>query len=485
VCFGRPTMWLAVGILLLNDHVLKIACPSWWTGKLSDFAGLLFFPFLVAAVLALVLDRVGLPSRWTGRCAFFLAACWFSLAKTHPVVAAFSEEAWGGLVGGSVSFARDPTDLIALAALWPAWRCWSSTRSCRLESTSVALRRRACVALGVATIASLASVPVEPYLIQRVVTYEGEVYAGSPAADDFERYDPESNKWVDVEEIPDPLHDLLSRAPPLPVVSCVPGDPSTCYRAAGTEVVEISRDGGRTWQVTWRMPAGRREFVSRFSQFKGERLDMGPYDITVGNTGDGHRVVVAMGTEGVLMGSGDGRWERQRVSRAVPTPYASPYLYVIVGTLEVETFVVLAGTLLTPTGLFAVAWRDRTVLRLWILIAALLLIWVGFCSVYRLPVMGVGLFWGGCLIGMAMALGLLGVWLDRSQFRPQPRKARLAALWWSLVSTAFLLGGVPLGCWAAGVIATYEIALLTAIVVTGLVLCLGSRRAVQLLRSAG
>lgn len=34
-------------ILLVNDHLLKGMCPGVVTGKLSDFAGLFFFPWLL------------------------------------------------------------------------------------------------------------------------------------------------------------------------------------------------------------------------------------------------------------------------------------------------------------------------------------------------------------------------------------------------------------------------------------------------------
>jgi hypothetical protein len=29
--------------LLINDHLLREFWPSWWTGKIGDFAWLLFF----------------------------------------------------------------------------------------------------------------------------------------------------------------------------------------------------------------------------------------------------------------------------------------------------------------------------------------------------------------------------------------------------------------------------------------------------------
>ena len=50
------TVLVGMAVLALNDHVLKGAdlLPSWLTGKLSDFAGLLFFPLLLQALVEVV-----------------------------------------------------------------------------------------------------------------------------------------------------------------------------------------------------------------------------------------------------------------------------------------------------------------------------------------------------------------------------------------------------------------------------------------------
>jgi hypothetical protein len=42
--------WVALGVLLINDHVLKVVgvLPGWLTGKLSDVAGLIVAPVLAA-----------------------------------------------------------------------------------------------------------------------------------------------------------------------------------------------------------------------------------------------------------------------------------------------------------------------------------------------------------------------------------------------------------------------------------------------------
>src|SRR5262245_53546805 len=49
---AHPVPLAAVGVLALNAHLLKGSgvLPGALTGKLSDFAGLFFFPLLLAAI---------------------------------------------------------------------------------------------------------------------------------------------------------------------------------------------------------------------------------------------------------------------------------------------------------------------------------------------------------------------------------------------------------------------------------------------------
>jgi len=54
---AHPFSVLGLALLLLNDHLLKQVWPGVVTGKLSDLAGLLMFPPLLAALMALALPR--------------------------------------------------------------------------------------------------------------------------------------------------------------------------------------------------------------------------------------------------------------------------------------------------------------------------------------------------------------------------------------------------------------------------------------------
>lgn len=51
----HPWVLISIAVLVVNDQLLKAAFPgTWWTGKLSDFAGLAFFPIFLLAGLELL-----------------------------------------------------------------------------------------------------------------------------------------------------------------------------------------------------------------------------------------------------------------------------------------------------------------------------------------------------------------------------------------------------------------------------------------------
>ena len=49
---SHPASLIALSVLLLNDHLLRRIWPSWFTGKIGDFAWLFFAPFAAAAFLS-------------------------------------------------------------------------------------------------------------------------------------------------------------------------------------------------------------------------------------------------------------------------------------------------------------------------------------------------------------------------------------------------------------------------------------------------
>ncbi len=134
----RPWVVASVLLLIVNDHALKMAYPGFVTGKLSDFAGLLFFPYLLHALWTALAPK---------RASLVLCALATGLVFTAIQLFPAAGSAWSWMLGalqwvGWAAFAvvagdplpavapvahtADPTDLLALPmlgfAMREAWR---------------------------------------------------------------------------------------------------------------------------------------------------------------------------------------------------------------------------------------------------------------------------------------------------------------------------------------------------------------------------
>lgn len=140
--FLHPVAMGALVVLVFNDHVAKDRWPSDVTGKVSDVAGLVFFPLLLVSVAEAARWLVH-RDRWAlGRGALVLAivitAVGFTAIKTWgPAgdayrvangVARWPLDAVPSLVRGdgfppvgTVRLVEDRTDLFALVALVVPW----------------------------------------------------------------------------------------------------------------------------------------------------------------------------------------------------------------------------------------------------------------------------------------------------------------------------------------------------------------------------
>jgi len=142
-------LWLgALALLLLNDHLLKSAelLPGWLTGKLSDFAGLLVAP-LVLAVLVGVRSRRGLAV------AHLAVGVGFAAINVSAAAAGAVELVTGATPLPWLIFV-DPTDLIALPMLLVSyrvlgaamWRAEAQLRSKAAQGAALAVGALACMA---------------------------------------------------------------------------------------------------------------------------------------------------------------------------------------------------------------------------------------------------------------------------------------------------------------------------------------------------
>jgi hypothetical protein len=147
-------------VLLLNDHALKGSgmLPGWLTGKLSDFAGLLVLPALLVSGFRATL-------RHARALCFALTALPFVAIKVSQP-AARGLESLLEVAGISWRIWSDPTDLVALVVLVPAWL---ACRPERVADSSTNLLDYAGVLLGafacLATSEDFQSVESAAYLV--------------------------------------------------------------------------------------------------------------------------------------------------------------------------------------------------------------------------------------------------------------------------------------------------------------------------------
>lgn len=75
----HPVTLASLILLLINDHLLKAAYPGPLTGKLSDVAGLVLLPPVLATIVAALAVR--LPAGWAAAGAMMSTAVGFTLVK--------------------------------------------------------------------------------------------------------------------------------------------------------------------------------------------------------------------------------------------------------------------------------------------------------------------------------------------------------------------------------------------------------------------
>jgi hypothetical protein len=363
---AHPVTCVAVLLLLVNDHVLKAAYGTWWTGKLSDVAGLLVAPPLLA-VAAACAGRAAPPRRLVG-VPVLVVGVGFAVVKSTAAGAAVASGAWSLLAGSSL-VRQDPTDLLALPVLGLALLVGRHAAEVARQPEPEPARRRPVpprwvLVLPLAVLATVATSAVQYPNTTSAKVVDGVAYV--EGAESWYR-SVDGLTWTDVDDLadgtdrttpadpdepptqvfPDPWSDDVpsddapsdaavdgGRAddghiddrraddgpldttdghvdatddPAEVVVACTPSG-RTCYRPAGRGVgVDQSEDGGRTWHDEWSIPAGDLRAVGSRDGAVGA---LRTHDVAVLPVVGGYRVVAANGGDGLAVRDVDGAWTR-------------------------------------------------------------------------------------------------------------------------------------------------------------------------------
>jgi len=187
-CLTSASSIFAVAVLVINDHILKVWSPSWITGKLSDFAGLYFIPFvLLAAIFAILwliqrapgVGRARVLSPWAERAVtvggYAAVAALFTALKLGDGTAYPALGVVKTVTGKSFSVTVDPSDLVALVVLIPSALLWrdrlrlARQRPLRLFGPQRAIARWKVAQLSVLAIAAAGIVGTSPPPFQPAV----------------------------------------------------------------------------------------------------------------------------------------------------------------------------------------------------------------------------------------------------------------------------------------------------------------------------
>jgi hypothetical protein len=295
-CLQHPLTVLSIAVLLLNDHVLKTYHPSWLTGKLSDFAGLFFFPFIVTAGLSLIFESFKLKHQKIGQIAFCLVAIWFVSLKTIVAFNSLTSQLASALIGLPINFILDPTDLIALVTMIPAWKLWHKTE--QPKSTKFAY-----TILAIGAVAAMATSPIEwtmtsvtdlvyrddgvLYVADRE-TFGQESYPIAKSIDGGITWEPD-NENANLPELGEKTY---------PIVLCLEGrnefGGKICYRVTHNYQLEISYDSQEHW----------------YEVFRSEDLNIRARDLVIITFEEKQYLVIAIGENGIMRKElPDGNWE--------------------------------------------------------------------------------------------------------------------------------------------------------------------------------
>ena len=311
----HPVTLVALVALLLNDGLFKSLWPdSWVTGKLSDLAWVVFASPLLAFVMSLFLSRRAFTRRATVLVSYVGLPALYTAFNTFELV--HDRILWGlSLVaGGTAGSPLDPTDSLVIPfGLGIAWWVWR-----RPAVSSDRLRvRLALLTAGVATFATVAtSYPPPDTGIKDVGVADNGMIVASGSNEDgpfHYRSGDGGLSWT-------PIHHATNiKWGGLDVES-----PRGKFMIQGSRILERTVDG--EWIVTYSAAYLQQEAnvwiqdqsTTQFGTLRS--IGTNPYSITY-DARSGN-LAVAMGLQGILIGTSDSKWSRVAVGAYSPTDFS-------------------------------------------------------------------------------------------------------------------------------------------------------------------
>lgn len=355
-CLTHPSSLFCILVLVCNDLVIKHQWPSWLSGKLSDFAGLYFFPFLIGLVLSIFFSRRDVHALNIGRFSIIFTAIWFILLKLSPTVNKLTSNIVETIIESPSVIVLDPSDLIAISVLIPSWYLWQSRKPTRPRWSAIPI-------LIIASLATMGTSCIEVGRVTNLFLFDSQLYVLDHTYHQVAVSKDYGKSWESIDDPPPLVLDNLERSRNFPIVECYEDNQNICYRVNGNETIERSDDGGSSYRVVWETPPGRRYFIYRkrvpFLAICARKPDIGPYDLSLLGSSVEPIIVASAGNEGVIVGSEQSGWDRipviHKYSSIRPTPYFEPDPISALSISVPEVFIL---TFISLTYAIVISWTN-------------------------------------------------------------------------------------------------------------------------------
>ena len=310
----HPVTVAALATLLLNDIVLKRLWPGEWvTGKLSDLVWMVFVPPLLAYLLSLTVLRRNHPGaeRTVFATAYVGLPLLYVAFNTFEPVHDFILSGLSLVGGGRAGSPLDATDsLVIPLAMAIAFWVWNRTP----VHAGTVRARLVLLTAALAMIASVATSYPPPHLGIIAVTrqVDGAIHAvsGEDAPLLFESVDG-GFTWRVIGPSRAGYHQNRTVQ-----------TPTAWYSINGVDIVYSDHNGSKVvYSADYLSEAGNLTLQEiRTSDIEYRIATTAPYSITYDP--DSGNIVVAMGLQGVVVGTPHGEWKRVRVGRYEPTDFS-------------------------------------------------------------------------------------------------------------------------------------------------------------------
>lgn len=347
-----PLSLLSILLLVLNDFILKVYWPSWFTGKLSNFCWLFFAPAIVFLFICFVLPG---PTSRHSQTGYILVAALIGLSFGIFKVSASANQMI--LAGLSQIFRYhffaiiDPTDLVALVSLPLSFVFWNKSMPKRILPVETSW---AWMSLLVVLTMADSPMPLPDNTGITCLSGEGGAII-SQSLDTIYSSQDGGMTWKVVGSSDD--KEFLCRHDSVKKLNFHRDDHTFMYRSPSDQLIEESLDSGKTWHDLY---DATNESEFRIKYFikewpSGYEYDPGPldmyYDEASGNT------IFAMGYEGVLVRKTDSSLVWVAIDEYKKLDLLNPHVFWVIMNSRLLSLILLVVLLFCSMGMNLIKYR--------------------------------------------------------------------------------------------------------------------------------